>query len=896
VARKKLVILDGSSLIYRAFFALPALNTADGTPTNAVYGFTNMLLKVLEDEKPDVLLMALEGGRTFRHTEFADYKAHRPRTPDDLAVQTPIARAVADAFRIPIIQHRGYEADDVIGTITCRGRDAGYDVLVVTGDHDALQLVNDHVKVLMTRRGITDSEVYDAAAVEARYGLRPDQLTDFKALKGDSSDNIPGIAGIGDKTATALIGQYGSLEALLESAEEVKAARVRTNLIEGREKAILYKRLATIVTDLPLETNLDQWDYPGPDVVRLLELFHRLEFRTLGRRLQQLYPPESARAEAQARRDAPGPELCFRRPASAAETAAWAARARETGTVAVRTLQPPGEGRRGTVLALALSAAGDALLLEPSEPPDTGLFASQSPPLELPEVIRALLSDPTVRVTGHDVKKDYHALSGLGVRLTGIGFDTMLAAYVLNPGRASYRLEDLAQDRLRQGIPPGTAAEVVALEAAAIERVTPLLAADLEADGLAHVFRDLELPLIPILAEMEALGVGVDRGELRLLSERLGTRIAALETQAHEVAGRPFNLGSPKQLQELLFVELGLPAGKKTKTGYSTDSDTLQDIAGLHPLPDLILEYREIAKLKSTYADALQNLADPLDGRVHTHLNQTVAATGRLSSSDPNLQNIPIRTEVGRELRAAFVPAPGMKLLSADYSQIELRILAHITGDPELVRAFQEGRDVHTATAARVFSVPISEVTSDQRRSAKTVNFAVMYGQREFGLGRQLRIPLKEAQALIEAYLTEFPGVLQFTVNTLNEARKDGYVTTLPPYRRKRYIPGIYAGKRTERMAAEREAVNAPIQGTAADVIKVAMLKVDAAMRAADVRSRMILQVHDELLFEIVPEEEQQMLHLVKQAMESAYQLDVPLDVETKVGSNWRDVEPTSGD
>ncbi|MCC2672547.1 MAG: polymerase, partial [Armatimonadetes bacterium] len=734
MARKKLVIIDGSSLIYRAFFALPALTTADGTPTNAAYGFAMMLLKLLEDEQPDVYLIAFEGGRTFRHTEFAEYKSHRPRTPDDLAVQTPIARAVADAFRIPIIQHKGFEADDVIGTITCRGRAAGYDVLVVTGDHDALQLVNDEVKVLMTRRGVTDAQCYDEAGVEERYGLKPLQLPDFKALKGDTSDNIPGIAGIGDKTATTLISQYGNLETLLEHAGEVKAQRVRTNLLEGRENALLYKRLATIVTDLPLETPFEQWAYPGPDVPRLLQLFYRLEFRTLGRRLEQLFPPEKAIQEQRA--EALDAELSFRRLAADDDAAGWAERAHRGGAVAIRTLQVGGEGRTGSLQAVALSASGDTILLECQEPEGEGLFAGAGEPLLLPAPIRALLEDPAVRVVGHDLKTSYHALLRQGIRIGCLGFDTMLAAYVLNPGRSHYRLDDLTRDYLRLSAGTGEAVEVLARETALIERLWQPLDARLEADELKQVYYDLELPLIPVLAEMEIVGVAVDRAELRSLSQRLGERVAQLEKQAHEIAGKPFNLGSPKQLQEILFTEMMLPSGRKTKTGYSTDSDVLQDLAAIHPLPEVILEYREVAKLKSTYADALQSLADPATGRVHTRLNQTVAATGRLSSSDPNLQNIPVRTEVGRELRAAFVPARGMKLLSADYSQIELRIMAHVTGDPEMVRAFREGRDVHTATAARVFDVPLDQVTSDQRRSAKTVNFAVMYGQKEFGLSR----------------------------------------------------------------------------------------------------------------------------------------------------------------
>jgi DNA polymerase-1 len=883
---KKLIIVDGSSLLYRAFFALPPLTTVDGTPTNAVYGFTTMLVKLLVDEKPDILLIAFEGGRTFRHTSYAEYKAQRPRTPDDLAVQGPIARAVAEALRIPMLQHRGYEADDVIGTITCRAAAEGFEILVVTGDLDALQLINDRVKVLINRRGVTDAQLYDEAAVVERFGLPPSLLPDFKALKGDSSDNIPGIAGIGDKTATALLCQYGSLESLLEHAEEVKAARVRQGLVEGRQNALLYKQLATIVVDLPIETPWEQWTYPGPDREVVRELFEALEFRTLAGRLPGM---DETPAEDSPRTEAARVAWQKLKPGPAAQQ--WADRVRQSAGVALRTLQAGGEGRKGTLRAAALSASGETVVLGDAAEGE-GLLAAAADPWSPPAEIAALLEDPSVSLVGHDLKRELHALAAEGVHPAKIGFDTALAAYVLNPGRSNYRLEDLAREHLRRDLGPAEPMELLAREAAAAFDLWQPLAARLQSDELEKVYYELELPLIPLLAEMERAGLAVNCDELRRLSERLGERVAQIETMAHEVVGHPFSLGSPKQLQEILFTELALPAGKKTKTGYSTDSDVLQDLAVVHPLPALILEYRELAKLKSTYADAIQNLIDPHDGRIHTNLNQMVAATGRLSSSEPNLQNIPVRSEVGREIRAAFVAAPGTKLLSADYSQIELRIMAHVCKDPELVHAFTAGLDVHAATAARVFGVPLEQVTADQRRRAKTVNFAVLYGQKEFGLSRQLRIAPREAKELIDAYFARFPGVLGYMEATLAQARRHGYVTTLPPYNRKRYIPGIHAGNRNERLAAEREAVNAPVQGTASDIIKAAMLKVDAAMRAAGLRSRMLLQVHDELVFEVPPAEIEPMAALVRREMQDAYHLDVPLVAEVKVGDNWRDVAP----
>jgi DNA polymerase-1 len=879
---QKLVIIDGSSLIYRAFFALPPLVTVDGTPTNAVYGFTTMLLSLLEQEHPHIVLVAFEGGRTFRHDDFAEYKAHRPRTPDELAVQGPLAREVIEAFGIPILQHSGYEADDVIGTITRRAAAAGFEVLGVTGDLDLLQLVGPEVKVLVNRRGVSEATLYDEAAVRERFGLDPVQLPDYKALKGDSSDNIPGIPGVGDKTATALISQYGSLESLLAHAEEVKAAKVRGNLIAGREKAALYKKLTTIVTDLPLETPFEAWAYPGPDAPRLRELFNRLEFRTLAGRLPALLGDDAPPVEAAADR------IAWRRLEAGPELDAWLDGARALGRAGLHSLQTG-----GVLQAVALSAGGDTVVLGADESDSAdggeGLFAGAADPWAPPPALRAALEATDLEVRAHDLKREAHAL---GVEFGRPGFDTLLAAYVLNPGRASYRLNELSREHLRRDLGEGEPLELLARRALAVEALAEPLRERLAADELDRVYEELELPLVPILGRMETLGVAVNRDELRGLSARLAERVAAVEEEAHALVGRRFNLGSPKQLQDLLFVELELPAGRKTKTGYSTDSDVLLDAAAQtgHPLPGLILEWRELSKLKSTYADALQNLI-AADGRVHTHLNQTVAATGRLSSSDPNLQNIPIRTEIGREIRAAFVAAPGMRLLCADYSQIELRIMAHICKDPELVRAFAEDRDVHVATAARVFGVPPEAVTADQRRSAKTVNFAVLYGQREYGLSRQLRIPISDARDLVKAYFEQFPGVLRYVDETLDHCRKWGFVTTLPPYRRKRYIPGIHAGNRNERLAAEREAMNAPVQGTAADIIKVAMLRVDAAMRQAGGRSRMILQVHDELLFEVPPDEEAAMRSLVKREMESAYPLDVPLRVDTKVGDNWRDAE-----
>ncbi len=898
MTRPTLVLLDGSSLLYRAFYALPPLTTAAGTPTHAVFGLASMLLKVLEEEKPARIVLAFEGGKTFRHREFDAYKAQRPPTPGDLASQFALARTLAAAFGVPVVEHAGFEADDVLGTLARLGANPGNAVLIVTGDLDALQLVDEHVRVLVNRKGVSDTQCYDAAAVEARFGLPPALLPDFKALKGDPSDNIPGIPGVGDKTAATLLRQFGSLETLLERVEELKPSQVRANLLSGRDHARLYKRLATIVTDLPLQEALPGAEWPGPNPAQVQELFGELEFRSLVTRARALCPsgagtpspapPCVAPAAVDWHTVQTGPDL--------ADCLEALGRDERLG---LRTAIPGGRDRNAAPAAIALAAAAGVLVVLPAEESGTPEMGSTDAPerdVEERGYLPVLSRLQRAAVVGHDLKQDLHVLArsgGVPRGLTPAG-DTLLAAYVLNPGRATYSLDTLAQEHLGRTFPgePGSP-ERVAHEAAALVPVEAQLRRRLEADRLLRVYEDIELPLIPLLREMEAAGVGVSPDGLRALSERLAARLRTLEGEAHTAAGGPFNLGSPKQLQEILFERLRLPRGRKTRTGYSTDSDVLQELADTHDqaLPGLILRWRELARLKSTYADALPALLDPHDGRIHTRLNQAVAATGRLSSSEPNLQNIPIRTEEGREIRAAFVPAPGQILVSADYSQIELRIMAHLCRDAALLRAFHEDTDVHAATASEIFGVPVAEVTGDQRRRAKTVNFAVLYGQREYGLSRQLRIPMSEAKSLIASYFRRFPGVLHYVDATLAQARSLGYVTTLAPYCRRRYIPGIHADNRNERLAGEREAVNAPVQGTAADIMKVGMLRVADALRRSGLQSRMILQVHDELLFEALPAEAPALAALAAGEMEGAAVLEVPLRVEVRAGPNWRDLQ-----
>jgi DNA polymerase I len=894
--RPKLVVVDANSLIYRAFFAMPPLITADGVPTNAVYGYATMLLKLIEQEQPDVILVAQEGGRTFRHTTFEGYKAQRPRTPDDLARQAPLARELTTAFRIPIIEQPGYEADDVVGTLACLGRQGGYDVLIVTGDLDALQLVDPHVRVMVNRRGITDTLVYDEAAVRERFGLEPAQLPDYKALRGDASDNIPGVAGIGEKTATRLLQRFGSLEGLLERLDELAEPKVRGALEAAAGKPLMYKNLATIVTDLPLAADFDAWRYQGPDIPTLSELCRRLEFHSLLRRVLASQPTDDTGQQAEAVEAAgEAPVLTTHHsPLTTDDWSAWAKAARQNGWVAVRLLEkrtPEG----AALQALALACGPGAVTLGQAGAEDPLGLMDEEAKWEIPAPVRALLEDPTVGLIGHDLKADLHALRRAQIDPAAPVFDSMVAAYLLQPGRSTYRLSDLARQHLTVTL--GEEEEPLqrlGREAAALALLREPMEARLREEGLEALNREMEVPLIAILADMEEAGVRIDPEYLRRLSDELSHQIESLQARVHEAAGQAFNIGSPKQLQQILFEKLQLKSTKKTPTGApSTDVDVLEELAaGGAEIARLIVEYRELTKIKSTYVDALPALAKA-DGRVHTSLNQTVAATGRLSSSEPNLQNIPIRTELGRQVRAAFVAEEGMRLLSADYSQIELRILAHVTGDPELTRAFTEEEDVHTRTAMRLFDVPLEGVTPDMRRRAKTINFAVIYGMSDFGLSRELAIPVASAREMIDAYFTRFPGVVRYTQETLEKARRDGSVCTL--LGRKRPMPEIHSANRSIRLNAERAAVNAPIQGTAADIIKRAMIPIAAALRAGSWRSRMILQVHDELLFEGPPEEVAELAALVRREMEGAFPMKVPLRVEVKAGENWRDMAPQTG-
>lgn len=893
--KKKLIAIDGNSLLYRAFFAMKYLSTSGGQPTNAIYGLTTMLLKVLEDS-PDYIAVAFDTPKpTFRHEEYDGYKAQRKPTPDALVEQAPVARELIRAFNIPVIELPGYEADDIIGAMVKQAEQHGIDSIIVTGDLDALQLVNEHVSVMTTVKGVSDTVIYGPKEVEDRFGIKPGQMADFKGLKGDASDNIPGVPGIGNKTAESLLKQYQTVENLLEHLSELPEGKVKKTLTENAEQAHLSKHLATIVTDLPIDIDLDSYKACEPNYDVLRDLFVRLEFKTMLRRL-----PEVEQAEGKQVEQVRAVLGTWRRIESQQELNDLIASLEKAGAFAMQCHISNGKPTRAELIGMSFSTGMNetAYVELVDSRKDSGALS-----LGFDDEFRAdlsqlkpILSSDSVAKYCHDCKVSIEMLARRGVELKGVAFDLLLGAYLLDSSRSSYDIGDVAFEQLSLELPGVTrkqdetvdAVELLCAQAEAVYRLKPVIEEKIKQDGEYDLYANVEMPLAPILAEMELTGVTVDVEQLQALSTTMEVDIKATERQIYELAGEEFNIGSPKQLQVILFEKLGLETGKKTKTGYSTSAAALELLAVEHPIVELILHYRELTKIRSTYADALPKLIDPHTNRIHTSLNQAVTATGRLSSSDPNLQNIPVRTELGREIRKAFIASNHNLLLSADYSQIELRILAHVTGDEALVSAFENDEDIHTATACTVFGCPESDVTPEMRRRAKTINFAVIYGMSDFTLARQLGISVHEARDYIETYFARFSGVREYTQNTIQQARDQGYVST--PMGRRRYIPEINSSNRNLRLFAERAAVNMPIQGMAADIMKIAMIRVARALKSQPLKSEMVLQVHDELLFEVPPDEIEDVAALVRYGMEDAYLMRVPVRVDVKAGKNWAEM------
>ncbi|MDQ7842527.1 MAG: DNA polymerase I [Armatimonadota bacterium] len=871
---RKLVLIDANGLVYRAFFALPYMTTADGRPTNAVYGFTTMLLKILEEERPDYIAAAFDkAAPTFRHATFKDYKATRQRMPDDLRPQLAAAKEILEALAIPVYEVAGYEADDILGTMARKAAAEGFDVLIVTGDLDCLQLVDTKIRVMMTSRGITETVIYDGTRVRERFGFDPARLPDYKGLKGDATDNLPGVPGVGEKTASQLIRQFGEVEHLLEHLDQLPP-KLRQAIGQAAEQILQSKHLATIVTDVPMAWRWDDLRRRPPDRTRVRELFTALEFRSLIDRVGVV--PE------------PRPEGVYAKAASAGELARWVGGAGPVGVVLVR-----GEGH-----PLTARLDGIALSRAPGE--------ARYLPVEdaFPEELRPLIESDVAK-TSADVKADLLTLRRFGLRPRGLDFDVVLASYLMNPGRRTHTLGTASWEflgwRLRSEAERPDAAEGglglsrdVAAEACeqadVLARLRGVLTERMQEREVFELFRTIEMPLAAVLADMEAAGVAVDVPYLQELSAELDRRLADLSEEIYRLAGTEFNIGSTKQLSFVLFQKLQLPALKRTKTGYSTDADVLEQLAPQHEIVAKILMHRELSKLKQTYVDVLPAAINPRTGRVHAVFNQTVAATGRIITTDPNLQNIPIRTEEGRKIRRAIVAGPGHLLLAADYSQIDLRVMAHVTGDPGLLEAFARGEDIHSVTAAEIFGVPREAVTPELRRRAKVIVFGVAYGMTEFGVAAQLGIGKDEARAYIERYYARYPKVRQYMVEIVEQCRRDGYVTTL--MNRRRYIPEILTRNRPIREAAERTAINTPIQGGTADIIKKAMVDLARDVLPRFPRAMMTLHVHDELLFEAPEAELRALAPEVKRTMEGAFPLRVPLRADLRLGPNWADMSP----
>jgi DNA polymerase-1 len=915
------MLIDGPSLVYRGYFALPPLTMSDGTLVNAVFGFLQIVLRGMQDVKPDYAIVSFDVGKPqFRFDAYPDYKKGRPSMPDDLRAQFPIVREIAEMMGMPVRELEGYEADDVIGTLTKRATAQGIDTMIVSGDLDGLQLVDDHVRLLTTRMGVASTVIYDEAKVMDRYGLRPDQMLDYKALKGDTSDNIPGVPGVGEKTAISLLQQFGSLDGIYERLDEVKG-KLRERLAEHRESAFMSREVGRIVTDLPVELNLEEARTGRYDRRAVAQRFRELEFRSLIDRLpaSSIAPtgPEPAErdtkgglqlsldllggaaltedgASGQAPRAQPDPladpggaiehvdPRIVRTDDDRTELDTWIAA--HEGAIGLGWSAGGGRPLERPLFGIALAGGdGSSWYLPWSE--------DRQPPAWFTRDDRDLV--------GHDLKQLLVSLAVRGVELRGPCFDTLVAGYMVNPALRAQTLEDVAANRFGGTLPerpltPETGAEEIGCaRRAAAEALTALLARpvleqELADAALASLFREVEMPLVPVLARMELAGVLLDLDALAAMRDEFGGTLAELEARIYGLVGHEFNIGSPKQLEQILFHELGLPATKRTKTGYSTDASVLEELRDAHEVVGLILEHRQVAKLKSTYVDALPGLVDR-EGRLHTTYQQAVAATGRLSSTDPNLQNIPIRTALGRRIRRAFVAPEGKLLLGADYSQQELRILAHVSGDPGLRADFGAHEDIHLAAAARVLGLSPDQVGPKERSVAKMINYGIAYGLSDFGLADRLKIPREEAQKFIADYFAAYEGIRRYTVEMKILARDQGFVTTL--LGRRRYLPELTARNGALRAAGERMAINMPIQGTAADGMKIAMVRVDAALRERGLRSRMLLQVHDELVFETDEEELPELAGLAEDIMESALPLDVPLEVDLKVGSDWEQMD-----
>ncbi|MEE8120581.1 MAG: DNA polymerase I [Anaerolineales bacterium] len=923
-SKPRLFLIDGHALAYRTYFALTGVGggsrwiTKSGEPTAGTYGFTSVLLRLLESESPEYLAVSFDTGRTFRDDLYPEYKATREKMPDDLRLQIDRIREVVNTFGIPILEAEGYEADDVLGTVARLASNEGVEVIILTGDRDLLQLADDNVFIRLAGKKLSEAVDYGPKQVRTRYNLEPSQLVDHKAMVGDSSDNIPGVRGIGEKTSVKLLQEYGDLDEIYKHLEDIPK-RFQSKLEENRENAYLSRKLGEIVTDVPIDFNLDACRATGYNRDGLVKLFRELEFRTLVDRIPGGTGPVEVGQLNMFTSSASAPVSSLKQIVVVDSPKALArlkAELRTAKQIAIDT-------ETTSTDAITADLVGISLALKPEEgyylPVGHNPIHAGGPQLNLDDVVQALsesLTNTKIPKIGHNLKYDFLILARHGLIVEPLAFDTMIAEWLCDPASRSLGLKNLAwvrlgiqmteiQDLIGSGrgqksmadVPIAEVAPYAITDAEICLRLMPELKSELEEKSQMSIFEEVEMPFIPILADMELAGISLDTNFLVELSRTMAAKLETIEQQIYEIVGHGFNINSTQQLSTVLFEELGLePPSRTRRTAsghYSTAAAVLDELREVHPIIELILEQREIAKLKSTYADSFPQQVNPETNRVHTSFNQTGSVTGRLASSSPNLQNIPIRTDLGREIRRAFIPAVGQLLLSVDYSQIELRIVAHIAKDEAMIEAFRDDQDIHATTAAAIYGTNIEDVTPAMRRHAKAINFGLIYGMSPFGLTRTTDLTLAEAENFVHAYFERFPGVKSYLENIRQEVAEKGYVTTL--LGRRRYFPQLVSGASVSEMArarANREAINAPIQGTAADIIKLAMLKLPNRLAHAGLSARMLLQVHDELMLECQEGELEQTTAIVQDVMQDAYHLIVPLKTDAKAGSNWADMQP----
>ncbi|WP_278681476.1 DNA polymerase I [Paraclostridium bifermentans] len=868
---KTLIIIDGNSIVNRAFYAFPDLTNKKGLHTHAIFGFTNMLFKLIDTYKPTHISVAFDKkAPTFRHLEYKEYKAGRKKMPDELKQQLEPLKNLLDAFNINRLEIEGYEADDIIGTVSLKAEQDGYKVYIVTGDKDAIQLASKTTTTLITKKGVGEVEEYDFNKVEEKYGMTPTQFIDLKGLMGDKSDNIPGVPGIGEVTGIKLIKEFGSIENIIENIDSVKGSP-RKKIEENKELAIMSKRLATIIRDVPIDFDLEKLEFGNYDKSKLIEVFNELDFNSLIARLDS---------------NAEELKVIVNKLEDVKE---FIKKARSSKKIILKTISRTGNILEKNIMQIYLSVDGEELF-----------WADES---QIDE-IKELLVDEDLRVYGYNLKEDYIALRPYGISLSNIYFDIAIAEYLIDSSSSNYTYDSIAMNYFGQKIKSSeellgkgvkakkyedlekeeldnTIGSIVQL----VEKVTPKMEEKLVNMDMDGLFYHVEMPLVEVLGYMEYEGVMVDKDKLIELGEEFKISIDKLEKDIYNLAGEEFNINSPKQLGVILFEKLELPVIKKTKTGYSTNAEVLEHLSDKHEIIDKITEYRQIVKLKSTYVDGLINIINPISHRIHSSFNQTITTTGRISSTDPNLQNIPVRLELGRNIRKVFIADKGFKLVDADYSQIELRVLAHMSQDEHMIDAFNHNVDIHTKTASQVFGIDINDVTSEQRSAAKAVNFGIVYGISDFGLAKNLHIPVKEAKNYIDSYLNTYEDIKSYMDSTIEEAKEDGYVKTI--LNRRRYIPEIKSSNTILKNLGKRLAMNAPIQGSAADIIKIAMVNVYKKLEERDLKSKLVLQVHDELIIECIEEELEEVSKIVKDEMEHAVSMDVNLDVDLNTGDSW---------